>query len=115
MQIDRVDTGKAVAETDFEKNIEKSFQRLMDQLVQILTKGLKFEDNFNCFIGSLTTSAVAGTELEISHGLKRIPSGYLVIGKDKTGDIFDGSTVWTSSSIYVKSDVASLTIKVLVF
>lgn len=115
MQIDRVDLGKTPTVNDFERNLEKSFQRLMDQLVQILTKGLLFSDNFSCYIGDVTTDETPGVESGIAHGLKRIPTGYIVIGKDKTGDIFNGATAWTVSTIYLKSSVASLTAKIMIF
>ena len=115
MQIDRIDLGRAVAETPFEKNLEKSFQRLIDQLVQIFKNGILFSDNLSAYIGDLTTSGTPGVESVIAHGLKRVPTGYIVIGKDKTGDIFNGASAWTSSNIYIKSNVASLTIKIMIF
>jgi hypothetical protein len=108
----------AVAETDFEKNIEKSFQRLIDQLIQLLNKGLKFEDNFNCDILDFTTPVVRDTEFAVAHTLKRIPVGYLVIRS--TGDwpalLYDGTTAWTTTNIYLREPAAgSLTGKILVF
>jgi hypothetical protein len=115
MQFDRLNIGKAVAETEFEKNLEKSYQRLNDVLSQILTKGLLFSDNFNCYIGTLTTSAIAGTESGIAHGLKRTPSGYIITSRDKAAIIYDGSTGWDSTNIYVRSNVASVAINIMVF
>ena len=115
MQIDRVDLGKAPATTDFEKNLDKSFQRLMDQLVQILNKGLIPSDNFSCYIGSITTNGTPGVESSVAHGLKRVPSGYIVLSRNQAGFLYDGSSPWTVSNIYVKANVASLTTKIMIF
>jgi hypothetical protein len=112
MQIDRIDLGKAVAETDFEKNIEKSFQRLMDQLVQALNLGLLFSDNFDA---DIISSTIGGGDTEIPHTLKRVPSGYLILSRDQAGIVFDGVTAWTSSSIYVKASVPNLKVKIMIF
>jgi len=115
MQLDKVNTGRAPAETEFEKNLEKTFQKLTEQLSLILTKGLIFQDNFDCNIQTVTLSAVVGTELEITHNLRKIPTGYMVVSKDKTGDIYNGSSAWTATTLYLKSSVSSPTITVLVF
>ena len=118
MQIDRVTTGQAIAETDFEKNIEKSFQRLVDQLGQILNKGVKFEDNFNCDILDFTTPVVRDTEFTVAHTLKRIPIGYIVIRSTNLGPalLYDGPTAWTTTNIYLKEPyTGGIVGKILVF
>lgn len=115
MQIDRVDLGRAPAESDFEKNLEKSFQRLLDQLSQLFKNGILFSDNFDCYMGDLTTSAVIGTESEIAHDLGKVPTGYIITKRDKAAIIYNGDSAWTVSKIYVKADTASVAIGILVF
>jgi hypothetical protein len=104
MQLDRVNLGKAVAETDFEKNLEKSFQRLVDQLFQLFRNGLLFSDNFDCDIVDFTTPAIRDTEFSVAHDLKRVPTGYIVIRSTNLGPalLYDGPTAWTTTSIYLK-------------
>ena len=56
------------------------------------------------------------TETKIPHGLKRRPNGYVVVRRDLACQIYDalpGS--WSSSVIYLKSDTASATVKLLVW
>lgn len=57
----------------------------------------------------VTTNATPDTEDAFSHGLGTVPQGYIVVKRDKAGVIYDGSTSWTSSNIYLRSDVASVT------
>jgi hypothetical protein len=114
MQLDRINTGKAPAETEFEKNLEKSFQRLLDQLTQILNKGLVFSDNFSIDI-LIFTSQQADSEFPVTHNLRRVPTGYIVIGMDKAGLLYNGATAWTSTNIYLKASLGATTFKALIF
>lgn len=58
---------------------------------------------------TFTTDGTPDTEGAVSHGLGSVPIGYIVISKDKAGHIYDGTTSWTSTNIYLRSDVASVT------
>jgi len=62
-----------------------------------------------------TSNATPDAEDTIAHGLGRTPVGFIVIDKDKAGDIYDGGTAWTDTNIYLKCAVASVTATVLVF
>ena len=115
MQFDRLNIGKAVAETEFEKNLEKSYQRLNDVLSQMLTKGLLFSDNFNAYIVDVTTPGVPDTEFTVAHTLKRIPTGYILLRTDVPTTIYDGVTAWTTTDIYLKEPMGTATIKIMVF
>jgi len=112
MHIDRLDLGQSAANNDFDRAISKNFQRLMDQLVELFNGGLNFTDNFECTIASVT---IALTDTEIPHTLKRVPVGYIVMGRDQAGIVYDGAIAWTTENIYVRSSVASLKIKIMVF
>lgn len=61
---------------------------------------------------TVTTNATPDTETSFSHTLGAVPVGYIVLSKDKAGVIYDGTTSWTSSAIYLRSNVASVTAKV---
>ena len=115
MQISTFQAADSPPKTDYEKNLEVGLDRIFDEILTILNKGLLFSDNFDAYIGTLTTDATPGTETAIAHGLKRTPSGYLVISRDKNGVIYNGATAWDATNIYVRSNVASVTIKVIIF
>lgn len=59
-----------------------------------------------------TSNAVANTEDTIAHTIGSIPLGYIVVNQDKAGSVYQGpttGTAWTSSNIYIKCSVASVT------
>ena len=62
-----------------------------------------------------TTNAVPGTETTHSHLLERIPIGFIVISQDKAGTIYNSNNANTDSLLKVKSDIASITFKAIVF
>lgn len=62
-----------------------------------------------------TTDVTPGTEKVFAHVLGRVPVGIIFTGQDKAGSIYKGSTVWTATNIYLKSDIASVTFKALIF
>lgn len=59
---------------------------------------------------------VADTEIAIPHGLSRVPIGFLVVNKDRACNIYNSSLgSWSNTIMYLKSNVASATIRLLVF
>ena len=62
-----------------------------------------------------TSHAVATTEDTVPHKLGRVPNGYIVVKQDKAGIVYDGTTAWTTTNLYLKSSVASVTWTLMVF
>lgn len=63
---------------------------------------------------TITTSATPNAESTFTHTMGAIPVGYIIIGQDKAGSLYQLSstgTAWTSSSISLKCSVASITFK----
>lgn len=88
---------------------------VFQNLKAILDGGISFADNVDCSIVTVTSHATPGTEFSASHGLGKIPSGYMVCGQSAVGSIYDGGTTNTTSALYLKSDAAGAVFKVLVF
>jgi hypothetical protein len=61
------------------------------------------------------TSAGANADNTISHGLNRVPRGYLVVEADKGCSVYDGLLAWTETTITLRVDVATVALKILVF
>ncbi len=114
-QLEKLDIGRAVPGNDFEKNLEKSYLRLLQRLTEILNKGLNFQDNFAAYITTITTNATPGVETAISHGLKITPSGCLVLEKNKAAHIYLGASGKSTTIYNVASDVASVTATLMIF
>ena len=63
----------------------------------------------------VTTDATPNTEFEIEHGLGFIPVGFIVTQTDKAASVYNGATAWDTEKIYLKCNVASAAIRILIF
>lgn len=103
--------------TPRERTIFEEIMRFGQSIRAILNRGIRFEDNFDCRLVTVTTDATPDTETAVAHTLGKVPTGYILIGKDLAGDVYTstGGTAWTTTNIYVKCTVASVTVKLIVF
>ena len=65
-----------------------------------------------------TADATPDAEFSVTHDLGYIPSGYIVVRRKLAGSLYShygGMTAWTTTTIYFKSDVASLPGTIFVF
>lgn len=102
-------------QTPFEKDVDRSLDKQFTETAEILNNGIRFLDNFDGFIVTLTTDATPGVETAIAHGLKRVPTGCLVLEKNKAAHIFSGPTAKDSTTYYIQSDVAEVLATVMIF
>lgn len=102
-------------ESTFDKSISQELRNYILDLSNILNKGIRFADNFDMNILSVTDTGTANSENIVSHSLRRIPLGYIVISRTGNGVVYNGSTAWTVDNIYIKSVSANNNIKLLVF
>lgn len=63
----------------------------------------------------VTSHATPDTEYSIEHSLRTIPLGFIVIKQDKAAVTYQGATAWDTEKIYLKTNVASVAIRVLIF
>lgn len=63
---------------------------------------------------SVTTPGTPDTDFTVTHGLDRLPAGYLVMSKAAAVDVYDGSVAATVSQITLKATVASIAIKLFI-
>jgi hypothetical protein len=52
------------------------------------------------------TAAVPDTEFSLAHGLARVPIGFFTAYVDAAANLYKSSTAWTTTSIYLKCDMA---------
>lgn len=114
MQIrSRIKTSKP--ESEFDKSLEDELLSYSIDMSKILNNGLKFSDNFNAQIKTYTSNGAANTEDAVAHTLKRVPTGFIIINRDKAGVVYDSGTSWTATNLYLKCSVATVALKVLIF
>lgn len=80
-----------------------------------LDKGLSFDDNMDVSRVSVVSHATPGTEFSVAHGLGKVPTGYIVYGQTAAGSLYDGATANTKTTLYLKSDAAAATFRIIVF
>ena len=102
-------------ESEFEKGLEEQLTRYSTDLAKLLNSGLFFRDNFNAEELSFTTHATPDTEFSAAHTLKRTPTRFFVVDRDKAGVLYKGPTAWTGSLVYFRCNVESGAIKVYVY
>ncbi len=62
------------------------------------------------------TPSVADTEFVVRHDLGRVPVGYQVVRADRSVNIYDSSYgSWTNTLMFLKSSVASASVKLLIW
>ena len=102
----------------YTEQLQRLFQIARNiSLTQTSTRAILHGDKAGNIDGKwvVFTSAGANVENTIAHGLKRIPRGYIVGETDKACSVYDGATAWTSTNIYLKVDVATVALKIMVF
>lgn len=65
---------------------------------------------------NVVTPTVANTEFPVLHRLGRKPTGYFVVRQDKAVRVYDSSVgSWTERLMYLKADVATATLRIVVY
>ena len=73
-----------------------------------------FYDNIKGKWVEYTTNATPDTEDTVVHDLGVIPAGFLVMLPPKSGYLYNGSTTWTTTNLYLKCSAASQTVRIFV-
>lgn len=60
----------------------------------------------------ISDTGTAGVEFQVAHTLGAVPVGFIVLKNNKNGVVFDGSTAWTSTNIFLTHGAANATITV---
>lgn len=101
---------------DKEKNFYEILNKFYLEVKSILRNGIRFEDNADCRLVTFTSNGTANTETEVAHTLGKVATGYIVYAQDKAGSLYTstGGTAWTTTKIYLKCSVSSVTYKIIV-
>ncbi|MBI4397416.1 MAG: hypothetical protein HY548_09990 [Elusimicrobia bacterium] len=99
----------------FDWEFLRTVHELYSNLSAILDRGIRFEDNVDAVLVTFTSSGTPDAENTVAHSLGKVPTGYIVYEQDKAGSVYKGPSAWTTSNIYLKCDVATVAVKILVF
>lgn len=104
-----------IAKDEHERALFTALSSQFQKISDAINGGLRFGDNNNVALISYTSSASAGTEDELTHNLKRVPVGYILVRADKAVALYDGATAWTTTLLYLKANASSAAVTVMVF
>lgn len=90
-------------------------QKLLEGSLEQKLALLEQHSIVKCQYVDVTTHVTPDTEFSVNHGLGSVPTGYIVISRDKAATIYDSTTAWTIENIYLKSNVATVAIRLLIF
>lgn len=75
---------------------------VLREITDVLNGQITFVDNIRQEIHSVTFDA-ADTDVSVSHGLGRVPTGVVVLGLTAAMIVYDGSTGNTVDAVYLRS------------
>lgn len=84
-----------------------------NQVTQVMNGNIEFNDNTKSQKISVTFPT-ANAEVLISHGLARVPNGYILVGASVAMSLYDGDSSNTDKVLYLKSNAAG-TAQIMVF
>lgn len=100
---------------------DKLWQRLRqiyEQVASVVNGRVNFGDgtkNDNIDGSWVTvTPPNPNVDFTVNHGLNRIPTGYLVMSKSVSSDVYTGSIVATTTQITLRVSVAPVTLKLFI-
>ncbi len=89
-------------------------QVAFDDIQTVVNGNIEFNQN----IGAKQLACVftsANSDAAFSHGLGRIPTGFFIVGIDTASIIYNGAATNTVDLIYLRSNVANVNAKVMVY
>ena len=98
-----------------DRDLFRMLDSVMTNLFTLFARGITIEDNMAWDVLDITTHATPNTEIAVTHTLDKIPTGYFVAGMDQAAIVYNGTTAWTKTTIYVRCTVSSVNVKLIVF
>ena len=93
------------------KKFAKQLVQLQDELNRKIAR-ISFNRSESL---SVTDTGDADTEFSITTHSDRVPSGFILTKSDKACAVYDSGTAWTTTTIYLKCNVANVAITLTVF
>lgn len=99
---------------------DPDLQTEIENIYNILNKigfGTIFDErseNLDAYLVEATASAVAGDDNQLTHDLKRIPQGYIILSQSASGNFYEGSGTNDETNFFIKCTTASTRFKVAI-
>lgn len=97
----RVDE-KDLSQIKDSEDLQRFTSIVVKDLVTVINGKVSFTDNIDAKISSVTFAG-AGSEVSVSHGLGRVPNGYIVAKNSSGITVFDGGTANSATTLFVQA------------
>lgn len=97
---------------DLDTHIARTSE-VMSDVVDALNGKVDFQSNIQNQMVNVNFTAI-NTDLAINHTLGYVPTGYMRHGGTNTGNLIDGKTPWTKTTIYLQA-TATGAVSVMIF
>ena len=98
----------------FDRDLVTALGSWSMSLKGILDRGIAVGDNLDAVVVEFTSSVTPDAENTVAHGLGKVPTHFIVTSLNKAAIVYKGSTAFTSTNIYLKVNVASVAVKIIV-
>ena len=71
-------------------------------MVSAINGGISFDENITCSTVEATFTT-ANAEVQVSHGLNKVPTGWIVVSPTVAMQVYKGNNTDTNKFVYVKS------------
>jgi hypothetical protein len=88
--------------------------QMIRELQSIFNHGLTFDLNFVGAPVSIVTPGTPDTDFQIEHQLGRVPDKFIILSIDKAAIIYKSPTAWTDTLAYLRCNIATTAITILV-
>lgn len=109
----KINPNLSVSNVSTFEDLRKFVAIALQDLVTAFNGKVGVPDNLDVSIIDATING-SGSDTPVSHGLRRIPVGYLVAGLNANTAVYTGSKTWTNELIYLRSGSA-VTAKLIFF
>lgn len=102
-----------------EQHVVKSLQRTYQILRGNVSYGTLVPgdpgQNISGYPVTVTTPGVANTEFAVTHKLNRVPVGFHVMTKNGPTDVYQSTTLWTKTQIFLKATGTNVKVTLFIF
>lgn len=87
---------------------------VLEEIVGVINGQIDFETNVRVKVVNVAFPTAA-VDTRIPHFLNKVPTGYIIVGLTDPASLYTGTTQWTSTEIYLRSNAVISQARIMVF
>lgn len=93
--------------------VKRYASRILNELKDQVNGQLDFSSNIKSFGPSQVVFNRVNADIAVTHTLRNVPQGFIIINSLQPIRVYQGTTPWTKDKLYLRSDVVG-TVTILV-